>query len=1428
MAFVSSCSGIVVVDSRTNSGTITLPAASTLIGRSLIFKDGFNSFGNNSLTLSTMGVDAFENSNNTLTVNTNNGFVQLVAGSNVWYTVSGDLTNLQLISTMSRLLTENTCVAAQYDVNNSNIFAVTSDGYNWTSSINNTFTATVFGLAWNGAYWLAVGSGSNTIGISPDGYRWTSSINNPFSNGYGNKVAWNGSYWVAVGDNYVNTNIAVSSNGYNWTPASNNLFAESYGAGIAWNGSYWVAVGKDVNVTNTIIVSSDGYNWTSSSNNPFSLTGSAIAWNGSYWLAGGNGANTIALSSNGYNWTPSSNNPFSQGCTGLAWNGVYWVAIGVGVNSIAVSTDGYNWSTSSNNPYVGYYPTSITWNGSDWITLGFSDLGDIISISHNGYNWNSFVNKLYNSGYRASAIASRRVLPYVGLNIAGGGGDITNLQLTSTVIGLGTLGYISSAGGGGDVTNLQLTSTVEGLGTLGYISSAGGGGGDVTNLQLTSTVIGLGTVGYISSLSSLNSLNSIKASTIELTYNQLLFKEYSTSFEQLNGIAYGNGIWVAGGSNTGAPYTLQTSSNGFDWTTQVAEGPAQQNTLRIQTVRFLNSTFFAGGYNASLTSDNSSIITSVDGSNWTAGSTISADIYDFGYNSSFYLACGTLFSTFEGNATEFYYTLFKSIDSSNWLQQEYTNMTIGYGITYASSIWVMVGSTINNNGIEKSINASNWTTIASSNIYVPNIPNVNNSTFTYMNYIGNKVAYNSSIWVTAGRLALSNTADVEDTTQYDFPVLVSYDANTWFAPSSLLISENVNNTGTSVLWSGSNWIVGLNNDVKSVTLSSIITSPDGLNWTYQTTATGGLVTSIAKSDSFYIAGKYYGAVIAALEYSFNGLDWVSGYTLSTINSTIITSQCNALVINGSTLSYTDNIIDSKIDNLGSLTYVSTTYLAGEIDGLGTLGYISSSGLASTVEGLGTLGYISSAGGGGGIQISDLVSTVEGLGSLGYISSAGGGGGIQISDLVSTVEGLGTYGYISTMDLVSTVEGLGTYGYISTMDLVSTVDGLGTYGYISSSGLASTVEGLGTLGYISSAGGDYISTIVLPTESMCIALSQNINTIAVTYDGYNWNVASNHTCTQPTAVAWNGAHWIVVGESIILSSDGYNWTSSINNPFSGTNGRGIAWNGSYWVTVGSNVISVSTDGYNWSPSSNNPLSDVINAVAWNGSYWLAAGNGAISIAVSTDGYNWLAASNNTFGSGNGAYDIAWNGSYWVAAGGGSNNPFSISTDGYNWLAASNNVIGSTQGYGIAWNGSYWLGLGYTGNTIAVSYNGYNWTSSINDLHFDGRSDKAAWTGSQWIVVGQTLSGSNPTIVLSKDGYNWIPASNTPFPTGFPAQAIASRRVLPYVGTQIIPNALTTRYNSLYPSIWASPQPSTIQSAIDRLAILLSTFTTSNIP
>jgi hypothetical protein len=118
-------------------------------------------------------------------------------------------------------------------------------------------------------------------------------------------------------------------------------------------------------------------------------------------------------------------------------------------------------------------------------------------------------------------------------------------SLTSTVIGLGTVGYISTAqltstskglydqiqSGGSGITNDNLVSTVVGLGTIGYVSTSAlvnlVSTANLVNLvsttyltsQLTSTVVGLGTIGYVSSASLINLVSTANLINLVSTAN---------------------------------------------------------------------------------------------------------------------------------------------------------------------------------------------------------------------------------------------------------------------------------------------------------------------------------------------------------------------------------------------------------------------------------------------------------------------------------------------------------------------------------------------------------------------------------------------------------------------------------------------------------------------------------------------------------------------------------------------------------------------------------------------------------------------------------------------------------------------------------------------------------------------------------------------
>ena len=109
-------------------------------------------------------------------------------------------------------------------------------------------------------------------------------------------------------------------------------------------------------------------------------------------------------------------------------------------------------------------------------------------------------------------------------NVVGTGGLATT-DLTSTVAGLGTFGYLSSSAE--LISSPQLTSTIQGLATFGYLSSAAE---LISSPQLTSSLMGLGSMFYISSFDTLSSLNissgsvyTSTTSTTEITAGRINF-----------------------------------------------------------------------------------------------------------------------------------------------------------------------------------------------------------------------------------------------------------------------------------------------------------------------------------------------------------------------------------------------------------------------------------------------------------------------------------------------------------------------------------------------------------------------------------------------------------------------------------------------------------------------------------------------------------------------------------------------------------------------------------------------------------------------------------------------------------------------------------------------------------------------------------------
>ena len=92
-----------LINTTANSGSITLPPASSSQGRVITFKDSFGRFGVNALTLVCSGADSFEDGASSKVLRENYGIIQVVASATTWYVLTGTQQNTTTVSTLQAL-----------------------------------------------------------------------------------------------------------------------------------------------------------------------------------------------------------------------------------------------------------------------------------------------------------------------------------------------------------------------------------------------------------------------------------------------------------------------------------------------------------------------------------------------------------------------------------------------------------------------------------------------------------------------------------------------------------------------------------------------------------------------------------------------------------------------------------------------------------------------------------------------------------------------------------------------------------------------------------------------------------------------------------------------------------------------------------------------------------------------------------------------------------------------------------------------------------------------------------------------------------------------------------------------------------------------------------------------------------------------------
>lgn len=100
-AFVSSPAEVVLIDSRTRQGTITLPLTNAIPFRVLNFKDQYGTFFNSTLTLSTQVGESFDDGTTSKVFSNAFGAASLYATSSKWMVLNATTTVQQTISSLT-------------------------------------------------------------------------------------------------------------------------------------------------------------------------------------------------------------------------------------------------------------------------------------------------------------------------------------------------------------------------------------------------------------------------------------------------------------------------------------------------------------------------------------------------------------------------------------------------------------------------------------------------------------------------------------------------------------------------------------------------------------------------------------------------------------------------------------------------------------------------------------------------------------------------------------------------------------------------------------------------------------------------------------------------------------------------------------------------------------------------------------------------------------------------------------------------------------------------------------------------------------------------------------------------------------------------------------------------------------------------------
>ena len=525
----------------------------------------------------------------------------------------------------------------------------------------------------------------------------------------------------------------------------------------------------------------------------------------------------------------------------------------------------------------------------------------------------------------------------------------------------------------------------------------------------------------------------------------------------------------------------------------------------------------------------------------------------------------------------------------------------------------------------------------------------------------------------------------------------------------------------------------------------VLTSPDGVNWTSQTSGTTqGLRGAAYGSARFVVVGSS-GTILT----SPDGVAWTtrtSGVTNNLYGVVFSGSQFVAVGVDGLVLTSPDGTawtrrITSPTGGNLPFALLGITYANGLFVVAGSEGAILTSpdGITWNQRVSNTLLWLYGASYGNGryVVVGDAGKVLESTNGITWTDVDvvwPTDGSLELTESLQGVA-FGAGGFVAVGfhgTIIRGTAGTGGAFQVALQGNYST----GIYAGVAFNGSQFLAVGDDGATATSANGTSWVGSLPTPVSqlngvttngSAYLAVASTIYQTGLTYfstDGILWNARAR---IEPQyAAAFGSGTWVTVGGDISTSTDGLSWVDRSVPVMSTISLRGAAYGAGVFVAVGGagNIFTSPPPGSAWAQRSANTSAN-LNGITYANGIFVVVGGPELTAGIngartSPDGINWT--TRNTGINGGTLNAVTYGGGLFVAV--GNQGALSTSPDGITWTARP--PIATFSFTSIVYSTSRFTAVG-SGGAVYVSPDGLTW------------SPRTSGTGANW--GGITLLGTN---------------------------------------------------------------------------------------